>query len=177
MPALRTELVQNAWVVDDLDKAMRGWLGQGVGPFHTLDIRHENAIYRGRPVPLSFRVGLAQAGPIQIELIQQTSDGDSAYRDVVPKGEVGFHHVCMMTDDCEQEVARLLERGFAIANEINSRGNRTCYMDTRSDIGCMLEILPPSPLLLKIYQIVARSAQDWDGSDPVRAMNLEALLR
>jgi hypothetical protein len=94
-----TNFVQNAWVVPDLEQAIEKWVAMGVGPFYVLGRDYPDAIYRGQSVPLSFRAGLAQAGAIQIELIQQTSPGPSAYRDVVAEGETGFHHVCMITDN------------------------------------------------------------------------------
>jgi hypothetical protein len=89
-----TRLVQNAWVVPRLEDAIPGWVALGVGPFFVLERAYPQALYRGTPVPLSFRAALAQAGDIQIELIEQTSDGPSAYRDMVPAGATGFHHMC-----------------------------------------------------------------------------------
>ena len=165
-----TPLVQNCWVVDDLDAAMANWLALGVGPFFTLETRYDDAIYRGEIVPLECRVGLAQAGPIQIELIQQTSPGPSAYRDVAPRGGTVFHHMCKITDDYAGDAAALRARGIILANELMSGDIPVCYADTRAEIGCMLELIPPAPLLLDLYALVAGSAKGWDGRDPVRAV-------
>lgn len=163
-----TSFVQNAWVVPDLDKAMQHWLAMGVGPFHILDRAYPDALYRGRPEPLSFRAALAQAGAIQIELIEQTSKGPSAYRDVVPDGGTGFHHMCKITDDYAGDVASLRAHGIVLATEMESDGIPTCYADTRAQMGCMLELLPPSPILTQIYDLVAASSRGWTGEAPVR---------
>lgn len=168
MLPLGTNFVQNAWVVPDLEKAIEGWVAMGVGPFYVLDRDYPDALYRGQPVPLSFRAGLAQAGSIQIELIQQTSPGPSAYRDVVADGETGFHHMCKITDDFASDTAALRANGIALATEMDSGGIPTCYADTRAQMGCMLELLPPSAILTQIYDIVAAAAKDWKGDAPIR---------
>jgi hypothetical protein len=88
---------QNAWVVDDLNAAMGRWVDEmGVGPFFVAEHGPQltELQYRGQPSELSMRVALAQAGPVQIELIQPTTNNACAYRDSVPPGTVGFHHVC-----------------------------------------------------------------------------------
>lgn len=166
------DIVQNCWVVADIDAAIRGWVSMGYGPFFTFEMDVPDAIYRGQPVPLKSSIALAQAGGVQIELIQQLSTGPSAYRDVYGPGESGFHHVCTISDDFDAEVARLRERGIEIATEYDS----CCYADTRKLLGCVLEVLPNSPLLHKLFKMVADAGRDWDGADPVRPINLAALL-
>ena len=70
-----------AWFVDDIQAAMRHWYEHsGVGPFYygtrnTLDIVH-----RGRPQKLDFSGAIAQAGPIQIELLTQYDAAPSAFK-------------------------------------------------------------------------------------------------
>jgi hypothetical protein len=171
-----TQVVQHAWVVDSLGRAIEGWLALGVGPFFTRRLTWDDAVHRGRVVPLSIRVALAQVGATQIELVEQTSSGDSCYRDVVPAGSTGFHHVCMFTDDVEREAAALTAAGIVIAGELPRPGStRTIYADTREQIGAMLEILEPSDQLRAWYDLVADGARGWDGRDPVREITPELL--
>jgi hypothetical protein len=61
-------------------------------------------------------------------------------------------------------------QGIVLATEMESDGIPTCYPDTRSHMGCMLELLPPSQILTTIYDIVAAAAVAWDGSEPIRDM-------
>lgn len=167
------DLIQNCWVVPDLAKAMRHWIGMGVGPFFWADNDHPEAIYRGRPVPLSFKGAIAQAGSMQIELIEQTSDGPSAYRDSVPRLSTGFHHVLRMTDTLEEDVASLNSRGVSAASQFRSfEGSDVCYMDLRDEIGCMLELLPPVRSLIDLFAMVADAAKGWRGDDPIRHLAL-----
>lgn len=167
LPAIK--VVQYAWVVDSLEGAIEGWTAMGVGPFYTMDICWEKAVYRGRTEPLSIRVGLAQAGASQIELVEQTSPGQSAFRDVVPQGRNGFHHVCSFTDDVSGDAAALTAEGIEIVQAIPRVGGQTAlFMDTRVQLGSMLELIDPGDYLLSIYRLVADAARKWDRSDPIR---------
>ena len=76
-------IIQNGWVVDDLFAAIKKWTDfYGVGPFWVSEqVVPDDVLYRGEPAHLDMKVALAQAGNVQIELIQQNSDGPSAYRD------------------------------------------------------------------------------------------------
>ena len=49
-------------------------------------------------------LALAQAGPMQVELIQPTSE-PNAYRDSVPAGSGAcFHHVCTWSHDLDADI-------------------------------------------------------------------------
>ena len=82
--------MQSAWVVDDLDAAVDAWLKVGIGPFffveYTPDL-FEDSTYRGTPSPISMKIALAQAGDMQIELIEPTGEQANIYRDTVPEGK------------------------------------------------------------------------------------------
>ena len=47
-------------------------------------------------------------------------------------------------------------------------GQEFAFCDARSDLGHLVELYEPSARLLGFYEMVARAAQGWDGSDPVR---------
>ncbi|WP_285313478.1 VOC family protein [Pseudarthrobacter sp. fls2-241-R2A-168] len=168
-------VVQIAWVVRDLKQSMSQWLNLGVGPFFTLDTQVP-ATYRGEPSSLSMVIGLAQAGPVQIELIQQTSDQPSAYTDAEPSGAAGFHHICRAYGDYDEAVAKLQAEGSVLVTEgqWGEGGPRFCYLDARDTVGCFIEICDDSEVGQKMYKIVREAAEGWDGTDPIRS--LEPLL-
>ena len=60
----------------------------GVGPFHVLPVVEQEAVVRGEPAPVSIQVGVAQAGPVQIELIQQHCDRPSIFRELEPERDL-----------------------------------------------------------------------------------------
>lgn len=167
------EFGQIAWVVDDLDKAVRQWQETaGIGPFfvgeHIGGII-TNAQHRGTPVDIDMSCAVAQAGPVQIELIKQHGDGPSPYRDVFADGEQGIHHVCSFVDDVEVEIRRYQGLGFDIAMTGSIVGETpVVYVDTRPMIGVMTELMGRSGPVSTMYGAIADAADGWDGTDPVR---------
>src|SRR5687768_5771592 len=105
---------QVAWVVDDLEAAMQRWLKTTrVGPFFVnAHIDPGPVLYRGRPTGVDYSVALAQAGAIQIELIEQHNDEPSVYQEHGPGGAGGVHHMACFAPDFDAEVAHLRGQGF-----------------------------------------------------------------
>ena len=104
-PTDRT-VFQNAWVVKDIEIACLRWADEmGVGPFFLNEYptgTFSDVTYRGEPADLAMKVAIAQAGPVQIELIEPITE-QCAYRDSVPKGSEGFHHMCVWTLDFDAD--------------------------------------------------------------------------
>lgn len=168
LPIVR-DVFQNAWVVDDLETACLAWIDQfGVGPFFLSEYRKvfEQVTYRGKPAELEMRVGLAQAGSVQIELIQPLTE-KCAYRDSVPSG-TGFHHMCVWTHDFARDHEYLESLNYVAANTGQVRDVQFGYYDTRAVLGCMLEIVTYNEPLVARFQQVADAAANWDGQDPIR---------
>lgn len=166
--------LQMSWVVDDLQSAMDAWLHKaGVGPFFVMEnLQPEPVFYRGQPAELAFNVAMAQAGPMQIELIQQLSEGPSAYRDSVDKGSSGFHHLAVIVDDYEREMALYRATGFVPATEAIFGDIRYAYVDTRSGpTACMVEVIQDNPGIRELFHTIASAAVGWDGKDPVRYLD------
>ena len=161
-------VIQNGYVVDKLEPAMEQWLALGVGPFIRIDVDLEDGDYRGTREPIRARFGLAQAGDLQIELIEPLGDRPSAYRDSVAPGVTALHHIMVTTTDYDGDMAALRSGGIAIANEADLGGTRFAYADTRELIGCMFEIVEDGEGIRSINSAVEQAAKDWDGSDPIR---------
>jgi len=164
---------QNAWVVDDLDAAMKKWVDEmGVGPFFVAEhgARFTEVTYRGKPSELYMTVALAQAGPVQIELIQPTTDKPCAYRDSVPPGVTGFHHMCVWTHDIDADSRYFEKLGYPTANRGTAGIAQFAYYDTRPLMGCMLEVVEHKPEVKALFDRIARACADWDGQRPVRTM-------
>ena len=167
--------MQSAWVVDDIDAAVQAWLTVGIGPFfmveYTPDL-FENSTYRGSPSPISMKIALAQAGDIQIELIQPTGEQKNIYRDTVPAGTTAFHHLCYWTQDLQAEVASLVAQGYEVAasGQVAGGGATFAYVDTSPVLGHMTELLTYSDDIKGLFDMVAAASVDWDGSDPIRSL-------
>lgn len=163
-------VIQQAFVVSDIDAAMERWTTTfGVGPFFcNRDVQVEDPRYRGEPATFRFAGALAQAGPVQIELIQRLDDEPSCYRDLYPGDTEGFHHVAVFVDDLDAEIERYTAQGFEVAFSGVSRGMRFAYVDTSSALGIMVELLEDVPIVRASFAMIAEAGRDWDGTDPVR---------
>jgi len=164
------DCVQNAWVVDDLDSAMRQWTSLwGVGPFFLMEhVPMENLHYRGKPASIDCSIALAQSGRIQIELIQQNCDRPSIYRDYVPKGRRGFHHIAVIPKDYDREMAAYANRGIAVGMNGTFGDMRFAYLDAWREVGIVIELVEDRPSIREYFAKVAAAADGWDGSDAVR---------
>lgn len=166
------QVMQIAFMVEDLHEACRQWIRTtGIGPF--LEVPHvvlEEFDYRGaKSSGLDFSVAIAQSGGVQIELVQQHSDGPSAYRDTIASGQTGFHHLAIYTDDYEAVYRRYVDQGFVAAVDGTFGGYRFSYIDTSAAIGCMIELIEANDMQDDFFARIAAAAEDWDGStDPIR---------
>jgi hypothetical protein len=163
---------QNAWVVPDLQSAMKYWVEDiGVGPWFTLRPNVQNARYRGNAINSgsSTTIAVSWMGDLEIELIQPDDDRPSVYRDTVPAGRTSFHHICVWTDNLDRAVNAYREEGFVTAFEGNAGSLRFAYVDTSPMLGCMIEILEENPDVRARFEVMKTICANWDGSDPVRA--------
>ncbi|MBO0852772.1 MAG: VOC family protein [Nocardia sp.] len=166
---------QIAWVVDDLDSAVKQWQETtGIGPFFVgahIGGMVTDARYRGRPVELDLSGAIAHAGSVQIELIQPHGTGPSPFREVYAEGEGGLHHVQAFVEDIEAKCRNYEEHGFEVVMTGSVAGQTpVAYVDTRPLIGCMTELMGQQGPAAQMFSAVAAIAADWDGSDPIRDM-------
>jgi hypothetical protein len=176
VPLLSRTVIQTAYVVNDIEAAMARWTTAfGVGPFfYNPDVRVTDPQYRGVRTEVRFAGALAQAGSVQVELIQPLGDGPSCYRDLYPAGRQGPHHVAVFAADYDAEVARYRRLGYAEAFSGSNRDMRFAYFDTSADLGVMVEVLEDVPWVRAAFAMVKAAGDSWDGTDPVRGSATQA---
>jgi hypothetical protein len=166
--------MQMCWVVPDIHVAVNNWLeSTGVGPFFLFEnVTFENAMYRGRPTEcVDITAAMAQAGDVQIELVCQNDDRPSIFRDVVPAGQCGFHHMALYCRDYEAELAAYISSGSAVAFSGLMMGANTCWVDTTPKLGFMVELIEANPVADAVFEQFRSAAQNWDGKNPIRALS------
>lgn len=86
---------QNGYVVRDIRAAMDHWVNVvGVGPwFFVEQVKTDYFRHRGVDQPLTMSIALANSGDLQIELIQQTNDAPSLYKEFLDAGHEGLQHL------------------------------------------------------------------------------------
>ena len=171
-PRPERSVMQVAHVVEDVEAACMKWVKTtGIGPFFLVPhIELAEFNYRGKKGEgLDFSVAMAQAGGVQIELIQQHCDRPSAYRDLIAEGQSGFHHLGLYTGDYDAAFAWYAEQGYVAAIDGLFGTMRFSYFDTSADIGCMVELIEHNDFQTEFFNRVAAGAENCDGkTDPIR---------
>ena len=162
---------QLGFLVGDILRAAERWVGvHGVGPFHVLPRREVACTYRGEQTKLDLQVAVAQAGPVQIELIEQFCDRASVYRELSEKGESRFHQVCTMTQDYDGKRTHYERLGYELVSEMSAGSGRVGFYDTLRDFGFFTEVAEYTPTFLAHLTTIAQTCASWDGTDPVRLL-------
>jgi catechol 2,3-dioxygenase-like lactoylglutathione lyase family enzyme len=171
------EIRQVAYLVPDIEAAMDYWATVlGVGPwFYNPRVPIRNFTYRGERYEPHNSVALANAGGLQMELLQTRNDVPSMYRDFQRAGHVGAQHFAYWTEDFDADLARAEAAGFKVCmgGEVGERG-RFVYFETHpGQPGChpgaVIELSEVAGPKGKVFRIIRESSEGWDGSDPVRA--------
>lgn len=158
---------QLGFVVDDLLAAAARWAAVfGVGPFHVLPRMTSDWVTAGASTTIEMQIAVAQAGPVQIELIQQHDDTPSIFRG----HEGGLHQLCTIATDYDAKVAHLVGLGYELAGELRAGGQRVAFVDTVADFGFFTEVVEGPPEFLRQLAAIARTCAEWDGTDPVRLL-------
>jgi hypothetical protein len=164
-------LFQLGFVVDDLLGTAAHWARVfGVGPFHVLPPIEQPCTYRGRESGVNVQVAIAQAGPVQVELIKQHCDRASVYRDLIEQGESGFHQLCTVTPAYDAKKAHYEQLGYELVSEMVARGQHVAFFDTFDDFGFFTEVAEEVPGFLASLGAIAQTCAEWDGRDPVRLL-------
>jgi 4-hydroxyphenylpyruvate dioxygenase-like putative hemolysin len=175
--ALRTDygqpvngIFQYAYVVEDLEQAVREYELLGVGPWYLTDsFSPAAARYRGKPTQLTAQLAFAYCGSVQIELVKQHDDSPSVFREVVERRGYGFHHFGLNTTDFDASVARLQKAGYQEAYyDVFGDNVRVMYFDTTDRLPGMTEFIELSPGWEALQTAMWSASLNWDGSRPIR---------
>jgi hypothetical protein len=143
----------------------------GVGPWTVLGpFVPAEGRYRGQPTKLEVTLAIAFSGHTMIELVQQHNDAPSVFRETIGRSGYGFHHFAIVTRDFDAELAKYRSTGFEIAFSDRLLGSRIVYFDTTSVLPGMTELVEYSPGIEAAQSAGFYSAQNWDGSNPIRRM-------
>lgn len=144
LPSIFGPAKQIAYVVEDIDVAMRHWHDEyAVGPF--LVCRNEaplaNAYYRGNKMQETLiNIAFAYVGDIQLELIELIGDTPSHYKEALDRKQTGVHHYCVCVNDFPAAYDYALDNGFVALVDAGMDGlARMSYVEN-SD-GLILEIV------------------------------------
>lgn len=164
-------VMQNAFVVDDLDAAMDHWLNKmGVGPFFVFQhVQFREAFFRGKPCDVDMTAAIAYWGGMQIELIKQHNASASIYSEFQNRGLRGLQHMGVISTDLDSDLARLKPMGIEpVQYGTVAGGMRFAYVSSDFHPGAMIELIEANPAISGFFQMMKDTADTWDGKDPVR---------
>jgi Glyoxalase/Bleomycin resistance protein/Dioxygenase superfamily len=164
-------VVQMAYVVEDIQRAMRQWAEQlKVGPWFLLEhFTGVDPLYRGKPSEADVAIAMGFAGHMMIELIQPNNDAPSVYREVIDQRGYGFHHWGIASKDFDRDVTAYKQRGAELAFFARvPSGGRIAYMDTTAQLPGMVELIELGADFEPMFTGFYRASLGWDGKHPVR---------
>ena len=141
---------QIAYVVDDLDAAVRHWSDVlGVGPWSIWtmgpDVLHDSR-YGGAPAVFGIRHALAWSGSVQFELVEPL-EGPSIFADQLATAGPGLNHVGRLVHDHDAESAELVAQGYRPLQSARfgqSADGRFAYFGSPRGAAIVELIQPPS---------------------------------
>lgn len=165
---------QLGFVVPDLMAAASAWVQVfDVGPFHIMPRAQNTCRYRGTDASIDIQIGIAQAGPVQIELIHDYTQGNSVFTEMARLHggrPFGLHQVSTLTRDYDAKVAHYLDQNLELACEMPNPGQRVAFVDTVEEFGFFTEIVEEKPSFQTNLAKIARTCETWDGTDPIRIL-------
>ena len=163
---------QNGYVVHDIEAAMEYWTRtMGVGPWLYLERAPiKDFHYKGTSSDLEVSIALANAGPLQIELIQQRNDAPSMYRDFLNAGHEGLQHVAYWTQTFDQDLAQATDRGLQVGQSGYSGApdGRFVYFTAEGHPGTVIELSEISGAKGQLFRKIRERCAVWDGTNPIK---------
>ena len=141
------EIVQVGILVRDVEKAAKKLERLvGIGPFEILEPDYRDLTYRGKTGRFKMRIALARAGPVQVELMQPLY-GETIYVEFAQRKGYGLHHLGIKTENMEQSVKEMQDKGFKVIQSGNRPGVKWAYLSTEEETGVIFELLEKKPPL------------------------------
>ena len=139
------QLGQMGYVVSDVNEAVAFCRDAfGIRPWLLTDYRPDPCYERGKRIHPVLRIGLAFAGPVQIELIQ-VMEGETYHLDHIREAREGPHHLGYMVGDLERRLDACNQLGIGVIQRgtIRESGFKVdyAYLDTVKKAGMVLELI------------------------------------
>ncbi len=136
-------------VVEDLDRTKEQFESAfGIGPWAVFEGEPAKCVDRGKEVSFRGKMGMAQSGPVQIELIQILEGDQTIHTEFLKEHGEGIHHLGFIVRDIESRIKAAKDEGIEILQHglLKQMGMTIeyVYLDTRSLGGVVFEFIKPS---------------------------------
>jgi hypothetical protein len=165
-----------AYVVDDIEATVERLLAQlGAGPFFVMEnVPLEDVTSAGEPATFAHNSAFGRWGEGTIELIQPASLAPERVEQAFAPPRPRVQHVAYVAaPDAVDGVRHTLgERGLSPYLSTWLGGAETTLHDASTILGHDIEIHGDNEGLRGFFGMVSAAAEDWDGSEPLRAVEL-----
>jgi methylmalonyl-CoA/ethylmalonyl-CoA epimerase len=166
-------VLQLAFVPEDFRSELRHWSETvGAGPFYVREnYVLKGCIYRGRPkADITIDLAIGYWGDVQIELIAQTCETPSAYREWSELGRSGVHHMGIQCEDPAGAREACRSRGLEIVQDMPGDGTGQIFYARDPDWReTMIEFIQINARRREYFAMMREAHRTWDGSEPIRA--------
>jgi len=136
-------------VVEDLRRTAGQYVNLfGIGPFYLARDTGDSVCERaGRTIDSRIEIAIADAGGLQIELIEPKPDSEaSIYTEHLDRHGEGLHHIGFHVRDLERRISDVRAAGIGVlqSGTIRCAGGtvtRYAYLDTQAAAGTILELI------------------------------------
>ncbi|NIN97377.1 MAG: VOC family protein [Anaerolineae bacterium] len=113
----------------------------GIGPFVFMTPGFREANYQGRRASFRAKLGFADAGPVQIELVQPL-EGSSTWQEFLSVHGEGIHHIGFDVSDLTAALETAREEGIGVIQSGRTEGgSHWAYLDTVEKVGVIVELM------------------------------------
>ncbi len=100
----------------------------------------EHTTYHGQATYARCKMAFFELGQVQLELIEPIGE-PSTWKDGLDQNGEGFHHLAFWVPDTEAALKHLESDGMSVIQQGDFTGGRYTYVDSKSQLGIMLELL------------------------------------
>ena len=154
------ELFHIGWVVRDCAAAQEDLRARlGAGPFLGMgdELRFDNVLVHGKPLPVSLKIAFCALGGVVLELLEPLDDRSPHAEFLAERGE-GMHHLAFLVADFDEELAAARRDNPELSLLIDGTGPgnlfRWVYLDASNARGTVIELWERTPESEAQYQTV-----------------------
>ncbi|MCL2462887.1 MAG: VOC family protein [Defluviitaleaceae bacterium] len=138
-------VVQIGFVVHDIEAAAKDFadmLGLDAPRANlTAPLEEAQTVYRGAPSEARAKLAFLNVGPnVTIELIEPDHEPSTWREELDARGE-GVHHIAFQIKGMKEKIAALEGEGLALLQKGEYAGGRYAYVDARSKLKTIIELL------------------------------------
>ncbi len=176
LPTIMGPAHQIAYIVEDIDEAMRQWHEQcDVGPFLVTRnaVPLSNAYYRGEKARTTrAHIAFAYVGEMQLELIQLVGDTPGIYKEALDRGITGVHHYAVLVEDFPAAYHWALDNGYEAVIDAGVDGMARMSYVENPDKGLILEVIEWNALTRPYFDTIRKMVSSANPDQLVHEFDL-----